>query len=334
MFRLNYNVHQYREKHLIAIYLFKIIVMNKTISKFIGKLFFKRWTMGIYQGNVEDVIRSKSFDPNIRWLKMDLFDNFLADPFLLSTTNGQIKIILEDFTYDDDYGKIALLTLDKQFRQIDHKIVLDTKSHLSYPFVFSENNKHYIFPETKQNGKLSCYEYNPQDESLNFVKDILDLPLLDSTILKYGSKFWIFATISERENDSKLYVFFSDSLLGPYTSHPSNPIKSGLNGTRSAGSFIEVDGIIYRPTQNCQNIYGESITINKITELTETDVAEEPYMNIKINKKNKNNCGIHTIHTINVMNSIIVVDGLHWTFSPLKQFKKYLKRRSTNDLQV
>lgn len=308
--------------------------MSKIISKFIGKLFFKKWTMGIYQENIEDIIRSKTFDPNIRWLKIDSFDKFHADPFLLSSNNGHIKIILEDFAYDDDYGKIALLTLDKDFKQVNHKIILDTKSHLSYPFIFSENNKCYVFPETKQNGKLSCYEYDPLNESLSFVKDILDLPLLDSTILKCKNKYWIFATISERDNDSKLYVFFSDSLLGPYTSHPRNPIKSGLNGTRSAGNFIEVDGVIYRPTQNCQNIYGESITINKITELTETNVAEEPYMNISINRKNKHNCGIHTIHTINVMNNIIVVDGLHWTFSPIEQVKKILRRRSTNDLQV
>ena len=78
----------------------------------------------------------------------------------------------------------------------------------------------------------------------------------------------------------KLNVIYSDSLLGPYIPHPDNPVKSGLNGTRSAGNFIEVDGIIYRPSQNSEKDYGESITINKVNELNEMNVVEEPYMTI------------------------------------------------------
>ena len=217
------------------------------------------------------------------------------------------------------------MTLDKSFRQVNHKILLDTKSHLSYPFVFTENNKTYVFPEARKSGKLSCYEYDPVNESIYFYKNILDLPLLDSTILKHDDKYWIFGTLSENGTDYKLSVFFSDSLLGPYAPHPANPVKSGLNGTRSAGNFIEVDGIIYRPTQNCKKEYGESITINKVTELNEINVVEEPYMTICINKKNRYSYGMHKIHTINVMDNIIVVDGRHWTFFPIHQFKKFVR---------
>jgi hypothetical protein len=82
------------------------------------------------------------------------FDKFYADPFLLSSKDGNFKIIFEDYTFDDDYGKISLMTLDKSFRQVNHKILLDTKSHLSYPFVFTENNKTYVFPEAGKSGKL------------------------------------------------------------------------------------------------------------------------------------------------------------------------------------
>jgi hypothetical protein len=297
--------------------------MNRILSKYIDKLFFKKWIIGIFQGNIEDIIRSKTFDPDINWLLIKSFDKFYADPFLLRSKDGNSKILFEEYAFDDDYAKISLMTLDKSLRQANHKILLDTKSHLSYPFVFTENNKTYVFPEAAQSGKLSCYEYDPVHESLNFVQDLLNLPLRDSTILKHDSKYWIYGTLSENSSNYKLCVFFSDSLLGPYFTHPGNPIKSGLNGTRSAGNFIEVDGIIYRPTQNCKNNYGESITINKITELNEIHVNEEPYMNICINKKNRCNYGMHLIHTINVMDNIIVVDGEHWTFSPIHQFRKF-----------
>ena len=297
--------------------------MNRILSKYLKKLFFKKWIIGIYQGNIKDIIRRKTFNPDISWLLIESFDKFYADPFLLSSKDGSFKILFEEYRFDDDYGRISLMKLDKNFRQVNCKILLDTKSHLSYPFVFTENNKTYVFPESSKSGKLSCYEYDPVNESLNFLQDIMELPLRDSTILKHDNKYWIFGIVSENVTDYRLHIFFSDSLLGPYCPHPFNPVKSGLDGTRPAGNFIEVDGMIYRPSQNCKKEYGESITINKVTELNEISVVEEPYMNLCINKKNKKNKGINTIHTINVLDNLIVVDGEHWTFSPLHQLKKF-----------
>jgi hypothetical protein len=297
--------------------------MGKILSKYIDKLFFKKWIIGICRENIKDIIRSKNFDLEINWLLIKSFDKFYADPFLLDAKDGNSKILFEEYTFDDDYAKISLMTLDKSFKQVDNKILLDTKSHLSYPFIFTENKRTYIFPEAKQSGKLSCYEYDPVQESLTFLQDILNLPLLDSTILKYDNKYWIYGTLSENSTDYKLYVYFSDKLLGPYVPHPSNPVKSGLNGTRSAGNFIEVDGIIYRPTQNCEKKYGESITFNKVNEINKINVAEEPYLTIGIDIKKRSNYRMHKIHTINVKDNIIVVDGEHWTFAPIHQFKKF-----------
>jgi hypothetical protein len=299
--------------------------MNRLYSKIIDKLFFKKWIIGIFRASIKDIIRSKSFNPDITWLMKRSIDAFYADPFLLSSDDQNFKILLESYSFNDDYGQISLMKVDKNFNYLNHKVLLDTKSHLSYPFIFTEKNKTYIFPEARQSGKLSCYEFDPVNESINFLCDILELPLLDATILKKDGKYWIFGTLSENVTGYKLYVFISNSLLGPYFPHSGNPIKSGKNGTRSAGNFIEVDGVIYRPTQNCEKEYGESITIYKLTELNEMTVSEEPYMNICINKGNRYNFGMHTIHTINTMDDIIVVDGMKWTFSPVSGLKDYLR---------
>lgn len=299
--------------------------MNRILSKYIDKLFFKKWIIGICHGNIEDIIRSKTFDLDINWLLREPFDKFYGDPFPVSFQDGNVKILLEEYDYSDDYGKISTMTFDRDFKKVNHRILLDTKSHLSYPFVFKENNKTYVFPEARKSGKLACYEYDSINESIHFKQNILDLPLLDSTILKHDNSYWIFGTLSENDTDYKLSVFFSDSLLGPYTPHPSNPVKSGLNGTRSAGSFIEIDEIIYRPTQNCEEEYGKSITINRVTELNQINVIEEPYMTICIDEKNRYSYGMHKIHTINVIDNIIVVDGMNWNFLPGNQLKKFVK---------
>jgi hypothetical protein len=256
---------------------------------------------------------------------LDSFDHFYADPFLIETTDATPKILFEDFSFKDNYGNISLMTLDNSFNKIDQKIILDTKSNISYPFIYKEHNKTFVFPEARSSGKLSCYEYNPENESLSFIQDILNLPLQDATFIKHGGKYWIFGALTENYTNYELHVFSSDNLLGPYVAHKDNPIRRGLNGIRSAGNFFEVDGVIYRPTQNCEKAYGESITISRISELNGTRVIEEPYMEIKANSKKKVNCAVHSIHTINVLRDLIVIDGEKWTFAPVTQFKKFTK---------
>jgi hypothetical protein len=298
--------------------------MIKLFSKYFDKLFFKQWIIGICDGDIREIIRNKSFDPDIKWFYLDSLDNFVADPFFIKSKDENFKVIFEEYPFKDDYGKISLMTIDKDFREVNQKLILDTGSHLSYPFVYYEDNRIFIFPEAAKSGKLSCYEYDPVEESLKFVKDIIDLPLRDASFLKYGDKYWIFGIISD-ESDYKMYLFHSDNLLGPYNEHKKNPVKCGLNGTRSAGNFIEVDGVIYRPAQNCINGYGESIIVNKLIELNEENVSEVPYFTITLNTKNRNNRAIHSLHTINQNDNILVIDGEQWTFAPWTQLKKYAR---------
>src|SRR5664280_1163217 len=121
--------------------------MKRVLSKYADKLFFKKWIIGICRGDINEIIRSKTFDPEIDWLVPKSLEKFYADPFFVNSENGNIDIVLEEFPFDDDYGKISLLKLDKNLNQLSYKILLDTKGHLSYPFIFKENNKIFVFPE-------------------------------------------------------------------------------------------------------------------------------------------------------------------------------------------
>jgi len=301
--------------------------MNRILSKYINKLYVMRWEIGVCRFNKSDLINSGTFNPNIKWFHLNYLNVFHADPFLLRSGNENINILFEEYSEDDKYGKISIMGIDENFNQLNYKKLLDTKSHLSYPFVFEENNKTYVFPESSKSGKLSCYEYDHENVSFNFLKEIIDLPLLDSTIVKRNNKYWIFGIMNMNDVDYKLYIFFSDNLLGPYEPHSLNPIKNGLNGTRPAGNFIVINDQLYRPTQNCENRYGESITINKVNVLDEVNFEEEPYMPIYLNQKNNYNIGMRTIHTINILDDIMVVDGENWIYSPLYRLKRYLKKK-------
>jgi len=303
---------------------------NFAVYHFNNRFFVKQWIVGIGRGDIRNMIRNKTFNCDITWLPVKDPRREFADPFILSSDKGLYHLIIEDYSMDDHYGKVALLIVNDRYEVQEHKILLDTRSHLSYPFVFKENGNVYVFPESADNGNLSCYLYNPETRSLGFVKHIINMPLLDSNIIKHKNKYWIFGITREKDNNEnyELQCFYSDDLLGPYTPHPANPLANGMDGVRSAGNIMEIDGVLYSPTQNCKEQYGKSISINKITRLNETSYTSEFHMNISIDKNNKYNRGIKTIHTINVHDELIVVDGIKWTFAPFAQHKKLIAAKA------
>ena len=292
------------------------------LKKYSDKLYLKQWGIGFMRGNLADIIRQKKTDLSFDWFSLDDKGVSKADPFIFKTDDGRINILFEYVSSYNLDGRISLMVCNEKLEPVMEKMVLDTKDHLSYPYVFKENGKIYVFPENAFGGSLWCYEFN-QDRSLFFNrKEIIQLPLLDSTILKYDNKYWLFATMLGDTFNSDLHIFYADNLFGPYTPHIANPVKSDLNGSRPAGNFIEVDGGIYRPSQNCKNYYGESITINKIKTLTPEKFEEEEYMLIEPNKSDEFNYGIHTI---NAIDDIIIVDGQKGYFEPVRQLRRKLK---------
>lgn len=292
------------------------------IKKYSDKLFLKQWGIGLSRGNLADIIRQKKFDLSFQWLTLEDKSVSYADPFIFKTDDGRINILFESVNSRSLDGKISLMICNELFDPILEKTILDTKDHLSYPFIFKENGINYVFPENAFSGSLSCYAFDSVKRIFTGKREIIDLPLLDATILKRDGKYWLFATMLGDALNSDLHIFYSDSLFGPYTPHAGNPVKQQLDGTRPAGNFIEVDGQVYRPAQNCSNYYGESITINRIKTLTEKEFAEEAHMIIEPNKNDEFNYGIHTI---NAVDDIIIVDGQKSYFQPVQQLNRKLK---------
>jgi hypothetical protein len=290
------------------------------------KLYFKQWTIGLAQGNIGKILESGTFDSEVNWLKPESPGHFQADPFPV-TTKGGLSIIYEDFDIEANYGNISVMNFDGNLNIQNRNVLLDTGSHLSFPFIFAVDSRMYVFPESVKTGNVCCYEYDPLPQSLSYICELVRMPLYDPAILKKDDRYWLFGSLYENRKDYKLYIFYSERLTGPYTPLKNNPVKHGLDGTRAAGGFIETGGELFRPTQNCSNEYGESITINRVTRLDETGFSEEPQMIIKAGEREIRENGIHNIHTINVMGNHIILDGMKWTFSLREQWKNYRRNR-------
>ena len=292
------------------------------IKKYSNKLYLKQWGIGFLRANIADIIRNKKTDLSFEWMSLEDKTISRADPFIFKTDDGRVNILFESVsTYNLD-GKISLMVCNDSLDPVLEKVVLDTNNHLSYPYVYQENGKIFVFPESAFSGSLFCYEFDQSKRAFTNKTEIAKLPLLDSTILKYDNRYWLFATFLGATFNSDLQIFYADNLLGAYTAHAGNPVKKAHNGARPAGNFIEVDGSIYRPAQNCSNYYGESITINKIKKLTTAEFEEEEYMIIEPNKNDEFNYGIHTI---NAVDDLIIVDGQKGYFEPVRQLTRKLK---------
>jgi hypothetical protein len=290
------------------------------------KLYFKQWTIGWAKGDIGQILKSGSFDKEVYWLKPESPGHFQADPFPVQSSDG-LSIIYEDFDIEANYGNISVMNLDENLNVLNRRILLDTGSHLSFPFIFAGESKMFVFPESVKTGNVCCYEYDHVSQSLNYISELVKMPLYDPVVLKKDGRYWLFGSVFENRKDYKLHIFYSENMAGPYTRLKNNPVKSGLNGTRAAGGFIETADGLFRPTQNCLNEYGESITINRVTRLNETGFSEEPVMIIKAGEREIRENGIHNIHTINVLGNLIILDGMKWTFSLREQFKNYRRNR-------
>lgn len=282
-----------------------------------------QWGIGLANGSIEDVIRKKALNINFTWLPLDNKMHFIADPFIFKNKQGNINLLYEGFSIEKD-GIISLKSIDNNFKQIFQKDLLKTESHLSYPFVFIENDITYIIPESSKNGQVSIYEYEYNNNILINEKLLVDLPLLDSTIVKYNNKYWLFATLGDGVFDnSKLYIYYSDTLIGEYKPHSKNPVRHHLDGSRPAGNFILVDGELYRPAQNCLEYYGKSISIYRLTTLTVDTFEEEHYFDILADSKSSFNAGLHTI---NAIDNVIVIDGIRLLFMPFTKARLFFKK--------
>ncbi len=303
------------------------------LRKYFSKLFFKQFSIGILEDDIEQIIRQKKTTLSFKWLKLNHYNNSIADPFAFSNSKGELKILAEIFTTGELDGKICQLSYDDAKGFSTPEIIFGNGKHLSYPCIYKEENKMNVLL-TELDGGLINYEYNERGSTLTNEKLILDLPLVDASLLKKDDKYWFFGTLLENGSSNRLYIYYADNFFGPYKSHALNPVKNNLNGSRSAGNFIHVDGSFFRPSQNCKNYYGESITINKIVKLSETEFEEEEHMTIKAKNSAEYNFGVHTI---NAEGKYVIVDGQKGHFQPFLQIFRAVKRyfdRNKNKLTL
>lgn len=161
--------------------------------------------------------------------------------------------------------------------------VLQEHYHLSFPFVFEEEGKIYMLPETSANHSIRLYRAdNNRLDSFSFDSCLLkreddlnqiELDYSDSLIYKKDGMFYLFTTYNDgKENILELYV--SESLRGSYELHPASPVCRNMKYGRMAGPLMEKDNKLYRVAQDCVKRYGDNVHLVEIDELSPTTYRE------------------------------------------------------------
>ena len=243
---------------------------------------------------------------DIKWLKRDnCSECWYADPFILSVDDNNVYLLVEEWVYSKNKGRISKLTVEKgSFRLIRSVPILDLDTHLSFPAILRVDGDIYIYPENYQSGKLSIYKYDSKNETVDKCGVLVNLPLTDASIdcCDFLKENYIFSTDISCPNGNNLGIYKSDSVLGKYKKVAVHSFSEKV--ARNAGGFFRIGDDVFRPAQICNKRYGEGLEIQmvKYEDGTFSFVPVKRYYP----KSKIWNLGIHTF---NVLDDIIVVDG-------------------------
>ncbi|MDF7814271.1 hypothetical protein [Hymenobacter sp. YC55] len=258
-----------------------------------------QWNMGVVNRPIQDFLRPET----LRGVRVDAPELpsrnvFYADCFARQEESGTV-VYFEAYDYRVRRGNISRLSYPWQ-QGSTPELVLDFPFHLSYPFLFGP----YCIPEGWVSNSIRMYDLRKPVTDPAAGQLLLEAPAVDSTLLEYDGRYWLFYTRMDRDPMLNLYISYAVSLEGPWHEHPQNPVKTDIRSARPAGPFFEEAGKLYRPAQDCAKDYGYGITINEVLTLTTTEYAEREAAALTSPHPDYPD-GLHTITAVDATHTII-----------------------------
>ncbi|KAK7268464.1 hypothetical protein RIF29_21163 [Crotalaria pallida] len=205
--------------------------------------------------------------------------NFVADPFLF-IQGDTLYLFYETKNSITMLGDIGVSkSTDKGATWQQLGIALKEDWHLSFPYVFEHDGQIYMMPEGSRNGELRLYRAVNFPLEWKLEKVIMKKPLIDSFIINYGGRYWLFGSDHSgfgTQRNGQLEIWYSNSPLGPFKPHKRNPIFNidKSLGARNGGRPFLYEGNLYRVGQDCGDTYGKRVRVFKIKTLTTEDYKE------------------------------------------------------------
>ena len=143
-----------------------------------------------------------------------------------------------------------------------------------------------MVPESSESRTIDLYEcINFPDQWRLKITLMKGVKAVDTILFHSQGKWWLFTAIAEQAAAApqvELFLFYSDELFTDrWQAHPMNPIVSDVKRARAAGGIFVKDGMLFRPSQNCSDIYGYGFDLNEIIVLSETEYYESTVTSVR-----------------------------------------------------
>lgn len=272
--------------------------------KYLGKyLKTDVWGVGVIDKPLDEINLRNLDSEEVSWVNQNNNKYFLADPFP-ALINGKIIVFAEKYEYLKAKGDIIAINIKtrKEF------LSFSSKYHYSYPNTFINEEQVYQINESYEQNQISLHRLKEFPDGWDKMKVLVNcFKGVDSSVLYYNNKWWLFTTEKGNGHSYKLFIFYSNSLTdGKWMHHENNPVKMNIRSGRGAGSIFRINEDYFRPAQNYSKSHEGSITINKINKLNEFEYEEKeeyeitPLPNYYFNSK---------IHTLSSNKKITTIDG-------------------------
>lgn len=218
-----------------------------------------------------------------------------ADPFLLSLEENDY-LFVEIGNKITGKGSLAFARIDDGKVKYGFKRCSSEKFHMSFPNVFAQDGKIFMIPETKRDNCLALYRCDNLNEGFEKTKVLIsDVNVVDSTFYKN------YILCYSNSSDLPFLHFYQASsfLESPYNLFFS--IEDKNKKLRAAGNiFINKNGDLILPTQNCEKGYGKGLIFNKLV-IGDSKPSISPILEISCEKASKllkrKVVGIHTYNS-------------------------------------
>jgi len=276
------------------------------------------WKLAIIENSIKGVIEHE--DLRFINVKYPFHNRWYADPFILDYDDQEIILLVEDYSDTDKKGKISKLTIIRETMKLkDVKIILELDTHLSFPVIVRKGEKVFFYPENSEANSLDLYEYDLKTDQCVKVRQLSNESMADAIISYFNSEKFLFST---KGNGNVLDVYKFDMQKKSFNYYTNVTFKERI--ARNAGDFFECNGSIYRSAQECNQMYGHAISLQKI------DYKDGAFQMNEVRRilPPKGAFGIHTLNTYKGLTVVDLKVFRHpWIASPLFKLRNLFKRR-------
>lgn len=193
---------------------------------------------------------------------------WFADPLMFSD-GGKTWLFVEAFNNKAHKGEIGVFDIVDGKAQ-NFQILIQTPTHMSYPFVFKYQDEYYMIPETGAAGHIALYKAKnfPYDWEIDTI--LLEGSVYrDTTVVQNEDGLLTLLSYKQegtnRFNQKNTFTVFSLNMERKELSKVSEFVdKKKVN--RPAGPCFKIDGKSYRVSQKCNRAYGEAMYVYQISQ--------------------------------------------------------------------